>query len=172
VSAAGSPSGRPSVLGSAHAGITVSDMDASLAFYGDGLGLEVEFDLVRDARYQHEVLALPFRDIRMAQLVIPGPGLGRIELLEYRRAERRRAASEPCDPATGHLCLVVDDAAAMLARMTGLGYRARTAAVVDIDAGANTGGLLVYLADPDGYWVELLQRPAAPAAPTIGDPAR
>jgi lactoylglutathione lyase len=171
VSAPRTQSGRPAVLGLAHAGITVSDMDASLAFYRDGLGLDVEFDLVRDAGYQHEVLALPFRDIRMAQLAIPGPGAGRIELLEYRGAERSPAASEPCDPATGHLCLVVDDAAAMLARLTDLGYRARSAAVVDIDAGANTGGLLVYLADPDGYWVELLQRPAAPAAHTTGDPA-
>jgi catechol 2,3-dioxygenase-like lactoylglutathione lyase family enzyme len=133
------------------------------------VGHEVEFDLVRDARYQHEVLALPFRDIRMAQLVIPGPGLGRIELLEYRGASRNPAASEPCDPATGHLCLVVDDAAAMRERMTSLGYRARSSTVIDIDAGANTGGLLVYLADPDGYWVELLQRPAPPDAPT-GDP--
>lgn len=148
----------PAILGAAHAGITVGDMDASLAFYRDGLGLEVEFDVVRDARYQHEVLALPFRDIRMVQLIVRGTGMSRIELLEYRGAERRPAASEPCDPATGHLCLVVDDGAAMLARMTGLGYRARSAAVVDIDAGANAGGKLVYLADPDGYWVELLER--------------
>ena len=150
------------VVGFAHGGITVADMEASLALYRDALGLEVELDTVRDARYQHEALALPFRDIRMVVLVVPGEPPGRIELLEYRGADRVAAASRPCDPASGHLCLVVRDVAAAHARLTGLGYQSRSPGVVDVDAGANIGGRLVYLADPDGYWIELLERPAAP----------
>ena len=155
------PAPAPEVLGLVHGGITVSDMDASLAFYRDGLGLAVELDTVRDATYQHVGLALPFTDIRMVVLVVPGTPAGRIELLEYRGAARRPAGSEPCDPASAHLCLEVRDAAATLERMTGRGYRSRSPSVVPIDAGANTGGWMVYLADPDGYWIELLQRPPA-----------
>lgn len=150
------------VMGLRHGGITVADMDASLAFYRDGLGLRVATDTVRDATYQHEALALPFTDIRMVLLEVPGtPGTPGtlIELLEYRGIERMIAASRPCDPATGHLCLEVGDAAAMLARMTARGYRSRSSTVADVDAGPNTGGRMVYLADPDGYWIELLERP-------------
>ena len=43
--------------------------------------------------------------------------------------------------------------------MTALGYRARSAGAVDVDSGINAGGKIVYLADPDGFWVELLERP-------------
>ena len=30
---------------------------------------------------------------------------------------------------------------------------------VDVDSGTNAGGKIAYFADPDGFWVELLQRP-------------
>jgi hypothetical protein len=43
--------------------------------------------------------------------------------------------------------------------LTALGYRARSARVVDVDSGVNAGGKIVYFADPDGFWVELLERP-------------
>ena len=35
-----------SVSGIYHGGVTVSDMQASLRFYRDGLGLEIEFDKI------------------------------------------------------------------------------------------------------------------------------
>ena len=147
------------VMGLLHGGVTVSDMEASLAFYRDGLGLPVQLDTVRVATYTHEALALPFTDIRMVLLAVPGTAGGVIELLEYRGAERQPAASRPCDPASSHLCREVRDAAAAYARLTALGYPARSAAAVDVDAGPNTGGRMFYLADPDGYWIELVERP-------------
>ena len=52
------------------------------------------------------------------------------------------------------------DAAVAFKRMEALGYRARSAGVVDINSGVNAGGRLAYVADPDGFWVELLERPA------------
>ena len=152
------------IAGFRHGGITVTDMEASLAFYRNGLGLAVALDTVRDAVYQHAVLALPYRDIRMVLLDIPGsPGI-QIELLEFRGAERLPARSRPCDPATGHICLEVRDIVATHARLTALGFRSRSAEVVPIDVGANAGGQAVYVADPDGYWIELMERPASPAA--------
>jgi catechol 2,3-dioxygenase-like lactoylglutathione lyase family enzyme len=150
------------IVGLRHAGITVEVMDDSLAFYRDGLGLQVVLDTVRDALYQHAVLALPYREIRMALLDIPGSPGCQIELLEFRGAERMPARARPSDPAAGHLCLEVRDVAVALARLSGLGYRSRSEDVVPIEVGANAGGRLVYVADPDGYWIELLERPATP----------
>ncbi len=49
------------------------------------------------------------------------------------------AASRPCDPGGGHLCLYVDDVAAVWARLVALGFPARSTDVVDITAGPNTG---------------------------------
>ena len=148
----------PTITGFFHGGITVSDMDRALLFYRDGLGLELQWDRRIDAPYVKTVIGLDFDHIRVVYLRIPGGGF--VELLQYAGIERRSAESRLCDYGSGHLCLYVDDVAAMHARLTGRGYRARSQAVVDITAGPNKGARSVYVLDPDGYAVELFQ-PAA-----------
>lgn len=145
-----------SVTGFFHGGITVDDMDRSLVFYRDGLGLEQEFDRILDAPYLKAVLGLEFDHIRAVYLRIPGGGF--VELLHYVGIERLSAASRPCDFGAGHLCLYVDDVAAIHARLVGFGFSARSPDVVDITAGPNAGARSVYMADPDGYAVELFQK--------------
>lgn len=154
----------PAITGIYHGGITVRDMDASLRFYRDGLGLEVEFDIVANRDYLRVVLDLQFTEMRIAYLRIPGTTNQFVELLEYRGIESLSAASRPCDHGAGHLCLFVDDVAAMHARLVAMGYHARSAATVDITMGANEGARSCYMLDPDGYAVELFQRPPAPWA--------
>ncbi len=148
----------PAITGFFHGGVTVSDMDRSLVFYQQGLGLEQEFDRILDAPYLKAVLGLEFDHIRAVYLRIPGGGF--LELLEYVGIERMPAVSRPCDYGAGHLCLYVDDVEAMHRRLTDLGFRARSERVVDIDAGPNAGARSCYMVDPDGYAVELFQRPA------------
>lgn len=148
---------RGAVTGFFHGGITVGDMDRSLAFYRDGLGLEVEFDRLLDAPYLRQVLGLDFAAIRAVYLRIPRGGF--VELLEYRGIERLPASSRPCDPGAGHLCLYVDDVEAVHDRLAARGFRARSAGTVAIAAGPNTGARSAYFGDPDGYWVELFQPP-------------
>jgi lactoylglutathione lyase len=145
-----------SVTGFFHGGVTVRDMDRSLGFYRDGLGLEQEFDRILDAPYLKTVLGLEFDHIRAVYLRLPGGGF--VELLEYFGVERLSAASRPSDYGAGHLCLYVDDVAAVHARLVGLGFAARSLDVVDITAGPNAGARSVYMADPDGYAVELFQK--------------
>ena len=128
----------PNVTGFFHGGITVSDMDRALVFYRDGLGLEQEFDRILDGPYLPIVLGLSIR---------PHPGrLPAHPRRRLRRAARVRRASSafrppsrPCDYGAGHLCLYVDDVEAMHARLVGLGFAARSAEVVEITAGPNTG---------------------------------
>ena len=151
------------VVGVHHGGITVREMDASLRFYRDGLGLEVTLDAVRDAPYLHETLAVPFHALRYVILRVPGSDGGAVvELLEYQGIERFPASSRPCDYGGGHLCLYVDDVEGMHDRLASMGYRSRSGRVVDITEGPNAGARSCYMADPDGYWIELFQtRPGA-----------
>ena len=148
----------PAITGFFHGGVTVSDMERALVFYRQGLGLEQEFDRILDAPYLKEVLGLEFDHIRAVYLRIPGAGF--LELLEYVGIERMPAVSRPCDYGAGHLCLYVDDVEGMHRRLTDLGFRARSAQVVDITVGPNAGARSCYMIDPDGYAVELFQRPA------------
>ncbi len=134
------------VTGFFHGGITVSDMDRSLVFYQDGLGLEQEFDRILDGPYLKTVLGLAFDHIRAVYLRIPGGGF--VELLEYVGIERFPAASRPCDYGAGHLCLYVDDVQAMHARLVALGFAARSEHVVDITVGPNQGARSVLHGGP------------------------
>lgn len=144
------------VTGFFHAGITVRDMDASLSFYRNGLGLEQQFDRVLDADYLREVLALDFTAIRAVYLTIPGGGI--IELLEYQGIERLSARSRPNDYGAGHVCLYVDDVVEMAATLRKHGGTSRSEGVASIDSGPNKGATSIYMLDPDGYAVELFQR--------------
>lgn len=144
------------ITGFFHGGVTVSDMDRSLMFYRDGLGLESEFDRRLDAPYLKAVLGLEFDHIRVVYLRIPGGGF--VELLEYHGIERMPAQSRPCDYGAGHLCLYVDDVEGMHARLVSLGFRARSDSVIDITVGPNQGARSCYMSDPDGYAVELFQK--------------
>jgi catechol 2,3-dioxygenase-like lactoylglutathione lyase family enzyme len=144
------------ITGFFHGGITVKDMDKSLIFYRDGLQLDIEFDVINDTDYLRKVLSLPFSEIRIVYLRIPNSGF--IELLEYRGLERQPASSRPSDYGAGHLCLYVDDINALVTRMRSLGFTSRSDAAVDIVSGPNIGAKVVYLIDPDGYFVELFQK--------------
>jgi len=145
------------ITGFFHGGITVKDMEASLKFYRDGLQLEVEFDVINSADYLRTVVAMPFSEIRIVYLRIPNSGF--VELLEYRGVERHSASARPADFGGGHLCLYVDDIEAISARMQKLGYSSRSDKPVDIVAGPNIGAKVIYMIDPDGYFIELFQKP-------------
>ncbi len=145
------------ITGFFHGGITVKDMEASLKFYRDGLQLEVEFDVINSADYLRTVVAMPFSEIRIVYLRIPNSGF--VELLEYRGVERHSASARPADFGGGHLCLYVDDIEAISARMQKLGYSSRSDKQVDIVAGPNIGAKVIYMIDPDGYFIELFQKP-------------
>jgi len=145
------------VTGFFHGGITVKDMDKSLDFYREGLGLTMKFDRILDASYLNVVLNLTHSAIRVVFLDIPGGGY--VELLEYQGIERLNASSRPCDFGAGHLCLYVEGVDEIAARMFAKGYRARSEGCVDITAGPNAGARSIYLVDPDGYNIELFQKP-------------
>ncbi len=147
------------VTGFFHAGITIADMDRSLRFYRDGLGLKIYFDKLLDAEYLFRELDLKFDNIRAVYLEIPGGGY--IELLEYRGIERLSAACRPCDYGSGHLCLYVTEIADLVDRLVALGGSMRSHGIVDITSGPNEGAQSVYLRDPDGYSVELFVKPGA-----------
>jgi lactoylglutathione lyase len=148
------------ITGFFHAGITVNDMDVSLPFYREGLGLQEAFDRILDADYLRDVLQLPLVSLRAVYLHIPQGGF--VELLEYRGLERLSAASRPCDFGAGHLCLYVTHIDDMVARVHSMGYQTRSPEPINITAGPNAGARSIYALDPDGYPIELFQRPTSP----------
>ena len=157
------PSAGWTITGARHAGITVSDMDRSLAFYRDLLGLELLWRRVFEEPEIREIVGVPeASSIEVAMLRVPGSELD-VELLEYRGCEQVSGASAPSRHGTGHFCVFVESIDALYAELESQGVRFRSAHAVEMTGGPNKGGKSLYSLDPDGYIVEFHQRPPAAA---------
>ena len=142
-----------------HTGYTVSDLDRSLGFYRDLLGMEVLATQEKEGGYLAAIVGYPDAHVRMAHVRMPGSDHV-VELFEY--VAPTGAAPEriePRDVGTAHLCFVVDDLRAEYERLRAAGVDSFVSEPVAVDTGINTGGFGLYLRDPDGIVVELFQRP-------------
>ena len=142
-----------------HTGYTVSDLDRSLAFYRDLLGLEVIATQEKRGGYLAAIVGYPDAHVRMAHLRVPGDGHV-VELFQYLApAGERPGRIEPRDAGASHLCFVVDDLPALYAQLVAAGADSFVSPPVEVDTGINRGGYALYLRDPDGIPVELFQPP-------------
>lgn len=146
------------VSGFWHVGMTVADLDASIAFYRDGLGMEVRSRGVNSAAAP-EVWGAPSGATgEVVFLGLPG-GPDVIELFRIRGVDQRAASAEPWHFASAHVCLETDDLTGLFAHMQALGHSARSTRPVPLPSGVLAGGSAVYFIDPDGFHVEVVQRP-------------
>jgi catechol 2,3-dioxygenase-like lactoylglutathione lyase family enzyme len=148
------------LLNTHHFNFTVADMDRSLAFWRDALGLELLNDWVSDAGYLSEITGYPGARLRLAFLALPGTA-ARLELIQYLQPAGPPRAQQPRNVAgAAHLCFDVPDVQAAYAELRARGV-AFTSPPVEITSAANRGAWGVYLTDPDGITLELRQPPAA-----------
>lgn len=144
------------VRGFAHAGVTVTDMERALVFYRGLLGLEVMADYLIDTPYIFKITGVTGTAIRIAYLRVPQSDV-HVELLEYTGCERHTQRTRPCDPGNGHLSLYVQNLDATYRRLAAAGVLARSDGPVTITQGPRTGNKALYVADPDGYYIELVE---------------
>lgn len=142
----------------AHAGMTVSDLDTSLRFWRDGLGMREAMSQEKEGGYLEAVVGEPGAHVRMVHLEFPGGGT-RIELFQYLRPPGGHMSGRPADVGFAHVCIACTDVDALLARLVAAGGTP-FGEPADIDTGANRGGRCVYVRDPDGHAAELFSPPA------------
>ena len=145
-----------------HLGLTVSDIERSIEFYRDSLGMELIGRRPSvTADYVAKQTGYPNVELNVASFRVSPDSQQTLEVVQY-----MSHAGQPSDPATNragtsHLCLLVDDLQASYDDLRERGVRFKSDPVT-ITAGPNKGGLVVYLYDPDGYMLELFQ-PASPS---------
>jgi len=148
-----------------HVGFVVSDLDASLRFYCEGLGLELRHRQLQNNAYTSSLVGYPDAVLEIAQLRFPDaepPPSGHvIELISYERPASAPADLERSTLGAGHLAFIVDDVFEMSERLRSFGARMINEPI-QITEGINKGGWDIYLHDPDGVTLELL-RPARPS---------
>jgi lactoylglutathione lyase len=154
MSASPEPAGV-SIEGVSHFGIQVADLDRSIAFYRDLLGLEMIAHWVRDQAYIQELVGYPGVELNVAVFRLPHSE-SFLEILEYRNVERRPVDPSTANPGTAHLCLYVPDLGTLHERLLASGVRF-VSGIKSPTVGPNTGAKVVYMIDPDGIRLELLE---------------
>ncbi|HIF33871.1 MAG TPA: VOC family protein [Planctomycetaceae bacterium] len=140
-----------------HVGLTVRDIERSIGFYRDELGMELIGRRPSvTADYVAKQTGFPNVELNVASFRVSPASLQTLEVVQY-----MSDAGEASDPATNragtsHLCILIDDLQAGYDDLQSRGVRFKSAPVT-ITAGPNQGGLVVYLYDPDGYVLEFFQ---------------
>jgi len=98
---------KPIVAGFRHVGIIVRDMEASLRFYRDLLGLEVLQDFWDDTEYINTITGLAGANVHMIKLET-GDGMV-VELLEYVTHPTKLIPQAIHNVGCCHIALRVDD---------------------------------------------------------------
>jgi len=143
-----------------HLGLTVSDIERSIHFYRDVLGMTLVGRRPRvTADYISKQTGYEGLELNVASFRVRDDSKQSLEVVQYLNNE-----GPPREPATNrsgssHLCLLVDDLRSCYDDLSAQGVRFKSEPV-NITAGPNEGGLVVYLYDPDGYTLEMFQPPS------------
>jgi lactoylglutathione lyase len=138
-----------------HTGLTVRSLERSIAFYRDLLGFEVVFRWNPRASYIGELVGYPDVDLHAAILSIPNSPVF-LELLEYRGIAQKPVDMSNGNVGNGHIAFKVDALDPLYERLVAHGV-ASVSKPVTPTIGPNRGGRAVYLIDPDGFRVELIE---------------
>jgi lactoylglutathione lyase len=143
------------VTGCDHIGIQVRDVERSARFYCEHLGFEQVERWSLAHPYVQRVVGYPGVTLEIALLKIPGSDLF-LEILEYAGVDGTPVDPATANPGTAHFCVFVDDLESLHARLVSQGVEF----VSEVETptwGPNEGGRLVYMKDPDGIRVELVE---------------
>ena len=138
-----------------HTGFTVRSLERSIAFYRYILVFELAFQWNPQADYLRELVGYPSVDLHAAILRLPGTDVC-LELLEYRNLEQVPVDMRNGNIGNGHIAFNVDNLLELYADLQAKGVKSVSPPVTPT-IGPNKGGKAVYLIDPDGFRVELIE---------------
>jgi lactoylglutathione lyase len=98
---------RKMIIALDHFSFTVSNIEQTLHFFQNLLGLSATPIAVVETKQVRTIVGMPNASLRICNVQIPGgPNL---ELVEYVRPKGPKVNSETCNPGAAHIALVVDD---------------------------------------------------------------
>jgi catechol 2,3-dioxygenase-like lactoylglutathione lyase family enzyme len=145
------------ILAADHTGITVSNLERSLAFWRNVLGFELSHRAHHTGELASEVTGVPGAEISIA--VLKGYG-HKIELLEYLAPkDRKRIDVRACDVGSVHVAFAVENLDSVLNAIAASGWRT-AGKPQTLGSGPNAGKRVIYVRDPDGTTIEFMQGPS------------
>ena len=146
-----------------HTGFVVRDMERSLAFYRDLLGFEEERNGIVEGEYIAGVSGFPGAKMHIVYLGI-GDRKHSVELIQYLNPRGEQIApTERNAVGAAHLGFIVPDADAIYRELSAKGVKFVGAPAVRANAQYPWAHTACYFEDPDGNWLELIERAPEPA---------
>ena len=145
------------ITGQHHVGITVSDIDQSVEFYKDVLGLTLDSTTEMDREFISNVVGVPGTKLKGAYL---SAGDLVLELFQYVEPTggKQKASLRQFDTGHYHLAFQVDDLDDAYAKLTAKGVKFSEEPQYVPD-GPDKGLGAIYFWDPDGVALEFIQAP-------------
>jgi catechol 2,3-dioxygenase-like lactoylglutathione lyase family enzyme len=134
-------------------GITIANLDRSLSFYRDLLGMRV---IGLSVEAVGSIVGMPGASARIADLDAGGGQL--LELIDYGNGTAAATPQSPDAVGSCHVSIQVDDLNEVLARLASAGHQPMGEVTELSLGGVWEGCTIAYLRDPDGVVIELLER--------------
>ena len=142
----------------AHIGITVSDLDRSVSFYKNELGLEYVGEMFMEGPSTEALFQRASANARVAYLKTLDEHAPLVELIQF--TDKPSECDEPTlfKTSISELCFMVDDIDAEYSRLSDLGVKFMSEPQTFDSTQYGFGkSRAVYLYDPDGNILELIQ---------------
>jgi len=146
------------ILAADHTGITVSNLERSLAFWQNVIGFEFSHRAHQKGEMAEQITGVKGAELQLA--VFKAPGGHKIELLQYLAPADRSEASalRPCDVGHVHVALRVEKLDELLEKISASGWKL-AGEPQTLTAGPNAGKRVIYVRDPDGTTIEFMEMP-------------
>lgn len=128
-----------------------------MAFWSCVLGFEPFWVQLLDGPYLGGITG--YDGIHIKAAMLPMPGGGRLEILEYILDDRTVNSDATANVGNVHICLQADDIEACVTRAVAAGARRVGSGPLQITVGPNVGARVCYLRDPDGVTLEFITSP-------------
>ena len=135
-----------------HIGIVVKNIENSLKFYRDLLGLQIQRTMNESGEYIDNMLG--FKDVKVKTVKMSAPnGLTLVELLEFDAPKGRDLSNQISDLGASHVAFTVSNIDEMYKKLKQSGIKFNAPPQLTPDGYAK----VTFCFDPDGTPVELVQ---------------
>lgn len=134
-----------------HTGIVVSDLERSLHFYRDLLGLKIQKEMDESGKYIDNISAL--KNVAVKTIKMSADDSSLIELLYYESHPRKPINRDICDIGYSHVSFTVENLDDEYRRLKEKGIRFNSPPQYSPDDYAK----VAFCRDPDGNFIELVE---------------
>jgi catechol 2,3-dioxygenase-like lactoylglutathione lyase family enzyme len=139
-----------------HVNVSVLDMDAAVAFWREGLGLRLTGRGTVEYDHLDAIVGMPDTTIEWAELEVGDGTL--VELFRYHNPQGTPVDPTVTNPGTTHFAFEVDELDVVTARLASMDVAMASSAPITIPFGDWAGWRCIYVREPNGVTVELLER--------------